>query len=143
MSISRKQGREALATLLKNSVPAAQAVYAYKIGDIQGQSPVLSVMGAGTMRTPVTFAGNRPTYYYEIHVFVLDAISAQNWSEQDVENTLDQVELEVGRAIETNRVAPNVWQALDYAERSLIRDVEIGGVPYVEEIIPVKMECFA
>jgi hypothetical protein len=141
MTTSRKEAREALATMLQNSVPSAEAVYAYKIGNFEGKSPVLAVLSAGTMRTPITFAGLRPTFYLEIHNFVRDAIEAQGWTEEDVENTLDQVEEEIGRAFELNRTS-EIWQAIDYDSPSTIRDVVIAGVPYVEEIIPVKMEVF-
>lgn len=140
--ISRQEAREALASILSNSVLSAQAVYAYKIGDLQGQSPVLSVLSRGTARQAITFAGTRPTYYLEIHAFIRDAISAQSWTEQNVENALDQVDAEIGRALEANRTT-SVWQSIDYDGRSIIRDVVIAGAPYVEEITPVKVEVFA
>lgn len=141
MSASRADSRQALAALLLTSVTAAQAVYDHKIGKLQGQSPVVAVMSAGSGRTRLSFRGGQSRFLLEIHTFTLDADEAQGWTEAEVEATLDLLEQQITAAMAANQ-RTDTWQAIDTAGESTIREVAIEGTAYIEEIIPVAVTVY-
>jgi hypothetical protein len=143
MAFNRKTTRQAVATLLENSCPSAQEVYAYKPRDLAGESPILAVLSAGSNRQPYTMAGNKAAFFLEIHSFVLDGLADGSWTAQEAEDALDQMEYEVGAALEKSRQSPGQWQSILYdLDRSEIRSIIISGIPYLEEIIPVRVEVY-
>ena len=142
MTANRKDGRAALAALLETNLTLAQAVYAYKVGDLQGASPVVIVLSSGTNRPRLTMRGNRSAFNLEIHTYTIDAVTAEGWTEADVEDSLDNLENEIAAVLAANPVTDN-WQAIDYADASRIREVIIGGQAYIEEIIPVTITVFS
>lgn len=141
MSADRKVCRQALATLLASSVTLEQAVYNYQVGDFQGQSPVLVVTSAGTEQTPGDFEGDDTTFYFNIHVFVLYADPDASWTEQNAEDTLDDIEKQIRAMIADNQVTAN-WSMIRLADRSVTRPIVIGGDEYRHEVFPVAAEVY-
>lgn len=139
---NRSTARKALADLLEQVVTAAAAVYDHQVDDLAGQSPVIAVTSAGSERTRLTLADDRgkATFAFAVHVFVL--YRADGWTPAQAEDALDEVEQQVCQAVLAN---PRTlwWKGVAYAEPTEARDVvQIGGVVYLHEVIPVACSVF-
>lgn len=140
---SRKTVRKELAALLSNDLVGsgklAQAVYAYRVGDFEGQSPVVVVSSGGTLRQPWTMQGTMPVYHLEVDIFVLYANEAGTWTEENAEDRLDDIEQAIAEVIEKHQVN-QCWDALTQTEMSERTDLEIGGVEYIHEMMVVEVQ---
>ncbi|MEZ4558733.1 MAG: hypothetical protein R3A10_08095 [Caldilineaceae bacterium] len=140
---SRKTCRDALATLLGTALVGdgkpAQAVYGYQVGDFAGASPVVTVSSAGSTRLRSSFGQCWSNVFdLSIHVFVLYSDEG-SWGEDDAEDALDTIEAAVADVVLANATDAGVWDLLSYAEEPTFTDaVEIGGVAYRRETIPVR-----
>lgn len=145
MSVSRETVRDAMAVLLEAELVGAgnpvQAVYGYQIGDFVGLSPVVIVSSAGTGRQRMTFEGSRATFYLNVYIFVLYT-DEDAWNEDDAEDRLDSIEEKIAGVLDANQRTAD-WEALDYVDRSVCDGIEIGGVEYRREVIPIKVEVYA
>jgi hypothetical protein len=143
--VNRETVRDAMAALLNTALVGTglpvQAVYAYRVGDLGGQSPVVVVSSAGSERPRMTAAGGRTTVLLQVDVFVLYSDEG-TWGEDDAEDRLDLIEKTIAETLHDNQVTTN-WQAVDYAARSERVDVEIGGLEYAREMIPLRVEVYA
>lgn len=158
---NRADARKALATLLATALVGdgkpAQASYAYKPADFDGQSPVILVTSDGTKRYKDTLSTltRRVTFYLNIHVFVLFADptateieeggepTASAWTESDAEDRIDLLEKSIADVVADN-IKTADWDMLslgpaDGGERSLIEPVIVGGKEYQREVIPVEV----
>jgi hypothetical protein len=151
MSASREAARDALAALLSTALVgtglAAEAVYGYRVADFGKKRTIVTVSGGGSARERYTQQGNRSTFYLFIHVFVLyaDPNTTPAWTEADAEDRLDAVEAIIAGVVQTYRRYAGYWEALDYAERSNVVDLDLtqfGGNEYRVEVIQVKVEVF-
>ena len=142
MTTNRKSLRQALRTLLKAEVTSAQEVYAYQKARIYGQSPVVAITSAGSERERFTMQGSRLAATFDVHVFVLHSDGATaTWTEEDAENTLDDLEQQIAQACDRNPVKVNGWGRLAYAGASDARNLtKIEGVDYLHEIITLEMQ---
>ena len=144
---SRETVRDALTTLLNTALVSgspqlAQAVYGYQKADFGSISPVVLVYGDGAERPVATFAGGKTSFYLVVGVFV--AITATgSYTEADAEDILDDIEVKIAETLENNRSNTDDWVYIDYADRSYIQDVAIGGVPYTNENILVRVDVFS
>lgn len=142
--VNRETVRDAMAALLNTALVGpglpAQVVYAYRVGDLAGQSPVVTVTSAGSDRTRMTAAGHRTKVMLQVDVFVLYS-DENTWGEDEAEDRLDLIEKTIAETIEVNQVTTN-WQAVDYAAPSERVDVEIGGLEYAREMILLRVEVF-
>lgn len=142
-SASRKVVRDKLAELLQTELVTtlgiAQAVYAYRIGDFAGASPVVVVSSGGSRRERLSFQGQRPVYYLTIHVFVLYNDEAGTWDESDAEDALDGIEAGVNNVVAANPSLSDFWISLAHSDRSSTGSVEISGVEYRTEIFEVTI----
>lgn len=143
--MNRETVRDAFTTLLSTALTGAgnpvQVVYGYQIGNLEGLSPVVIVSSAGTFRQRLTLQGSRATFYLNVHIFVLYT-DESTWNEDDAEDRLDLIEEKIASVLDANQRTAN-WEALDYADRSVCDGVEIGGVEYRREVIPIKVEVYA
>lgn len=138
----RKQARAALAEIITAHAPSIETVYAYQATALGGHSPVVCVTSAGTKRVPTTLQGSLPSFALDIHVFVLYSDVASGWTPQDAEDTLDQVEEEIGLLVDTYRRS-TAWQRIAYLERSDARTpVVLEGRTYLHELIPVEIQTY-
>jgi hypothetical protein len=141
-SVSREVARDALTTLLDAALVGVglpvQAVYGYQRGDFQGQSPVVTVSSGPIMRELQSMGACwTDTLQLYVHVFVLYS-DEDSWGEDDAEDALDDIEALVADVVLANRSTAN-WDSLRYAEETQPGGVEIGGVEYRYEFIP--LEC--
>ena len=139
---SRKEARQHLADLLSVALVGtgkpAQAVYAYQVGDFQGQSPVVVVSSGGSVRERFTYTGTKPKFNLTIHVFVLYADETGAWTEQDAENALDDIEQIIGATLAANQKTA-YWEALTPVNISQTGGVMIGGKEYRTEVFSVRL----
>jgi hypothetical protein len=136
MLADRKACRRALAQLIQGGVPAAQAVYPYQILSPEGQSPIITIVSAGAERKPMTLRGVSSSFYLVVQVLVLH--TGDNWTPEEAEDLIDDVELEIAKVIESNQDNDN-WSALVADDPSMIQRITIGGYAYLTETIPVKV----
>lgn len=145
MASSRHTVRDAFAALLNAAMVGTglpvQAVYAYRVGDFSGQSPVVAVSSAGSRRQRMTKLGSRATFYLLVSTFVMYS-DGSTWGEDDAEDALDSIEALLADVIDDNQVTTN-WQALDYYDRSDRVSVEIGGIEYIYESVEIAVEVFS
>lgn len=142
--VNRETVRDAMAALLNTALVGTglpvQAVYAYRVGDLGGQSPVVVVSSAGSERPRMTAAGGRTTVLLQVDVFVLYS-DEDAWGEDEAEDRLDLIEKTIAETIHSSQVTAN-WQAVDYAAQSERVDVEVGGLEYAREMILLRVEVF-
>lgn len=125
-----------LSTALVGSGLSVQAVYGYKIGDFQGQSPVVVVASSGTGRGMAAFDSAGSDVFLDVWVFVLYNDEG-DWDEADAEDRLDLIEKEICDVVIDNHSTAN-WIDADYEARSTVDDVAIGGQEYKRERIPLR-----
>lgn len=142
ISGSRKQAREYLAGQLQGALVGtglpAQAVYAYQVGDFQGQSPVVVVSSGGTLRERFTFKGTKPSYTLTVHVFVLYADETGAWTEENAEDALDDIEELIAGVLAANQRSP-YWEAISARAPSQTSSVMVGGKEYRTEITSLEL----
>lgn len=143
--VNRETIRDAMATLLNTALVGtglpAQVVYGYRVGDLAGQSPVVVVSSAGSERPRFVADGGRTRVYLQVDVFVLYS-DESSWGEDEAEDRLDLIEKTIADTVHANQVTTN-WQAADYAARTERIDVEVGGLEYAREMIPLRVEVYS
>ena len=126
-----------------NNVPSAQAVYKYQKMKLQGESPVVMIMGNGD--DPVPFVkGTDNHYYFEVGIFVLHGDpNDAGYNEDDAEDALDNVKSEINEVFrnEDNRRSVR-WEEFRQDGRSAITRLPMEGEPYLMEIVPVLVRKF-
>lgn len=130
--------RTTFAALLDEALVDTQGlverVYDYAVGDFGGQSPVVTVTGAGTHRPRMTVQGRHVEHVLDVNVFVLYAAPADGYTEADAENRLDAID-EAIAAVVDEYARTDVWQAIEQPERSAVTFVDIGGQEYKRELL--------
>lgn len=137
MSTNREAARDALVTLLAAALVGvglpAKTVTGAKVETLQGLTPLVGVLPAGTLRERFTFQGDRPTFSFEVQVWVIQ--SATSWTFANSIDALDRIESLIAGVYETNRRTAN-WEFIEYAGASSILEIEVAGIPYYLERIP-------
>lgn len=139
--ISRREVRQAIASLIRAQSTLAQAVYPYLPPDFAGSSPVITVTGAGSERPRITMRGVKTSFRLVVETFVLysDPSATPPWTPEDAENTMDDLEADIA-VIVANNPTGECWNALSYETVSAVSKVSIGGVAYLYEAIPLTAE---
>ena len=144
---SRETVRDALTTLLDTALVGtglpAQLVIGHKptVSEIAKQSPVVAVMGAGSLRERQTFQGQKSAFFLTIRVWVVATDDDAGWTSADAEDALDSIESIIADTIDTNRSNAPTWVAIGYDGRTVAVDDEVfDGVPYLQEVIPLRVE---
>lgn len=137
---TRKEAREALGAALTTAMTTCEQVNDYFKSGLDGESPVLSIHSLGTLGTPFTFQGLRPTHYFDIVVYVRRG--GEGVTEAEAEDELDGVAQQLFEYIEGSR-RNNTWESLAYAGRSEAIPIEVGGIPYWQEVTSLEMEVFS
>ncbi|HSN78207.1 MAG TPA: hypothetical protein VL334_24310 [Anaerolineae bacterium] len=146
MASNRETARDALAALIDTAMVGTgkpvEAVYHYLVSDLAGQSPVVCVTSAGSLRVPLTRFGSRAEFLLRVDVFVLYNDQG-GWTEADAEDRLDLIEATLATLVDANQqTAP--WQALSYAEPSSRTQAVtvLGGESYAWEAITLRAEVY-
>lgn len=144
---NRATVRKALAGLLSTELTGAgkpaQAVYDYKVGDFEGQSPVVLVTSAGSGRKHASYTtAYQNEFNLLVQVWVLYADPGAGWSEADAEDCIDLLEKSIAEVLAGHKsyAGPPGWFSIDYNGPSQIIEGNLGGSDYLIELIPVKVE---
>lgn len=138
MSTSRKAARDALVTLLTAALVdpgtlPVQTVTGSKVTSLEGLTPLVSVLSAGTLRERLTFQGDIPTFSLEVQVWVRQACTG--WTNAQAEDALDEIEALIAGVYESNRGTAN-WEVLEYTGPSRVVEMAVAGNGYYVERIP-------
>lgn len=140
-AISRETMRDRLVSLLTTKLVPTYA-YAVSNGlydDLEGQTPLVMVFSSGSRREE----GGIGTDTYEtwvrleVQVLVLDA--AGSVTQQDVEDTLDDLEKLIADVVADNRSDSGYWDYLHHVpEFTRVMSAKIGSWNYQAEIITLE-----
>lgn len=138
MAENRATLRSTLAALLAGHLPTAQRIYAYLPGTLGGETPIVALASAGTRRERMTARGSRPVFYVDVHVFALYASTTDGWTEEDAEESIDQIEAGVRDFIDATPTGEH-WRSIRYGDRSRIDTILEEGFTYRHEVIPLEV----
>lgn len=135
---NRETSRDALATLLDAGMTNAQEVHGYLKGDLGGLSPIIMVTSVGTTRKGHGIGTSKflSRFRFAVLIFVRDYDPTwdENYTEQEVEDTLDLLDKELADVIADNR-GDDAWEYLSleegYTEVTSVTDE--GGIAYMVE----------
>jgi len=137
MSTSRETARDALVALFNTALVGTglpvKTVTGSKVKSLEGLTPLVSVLSAGTLRERLTFQGDHPTFYLEVQIWMRQA--ATGWTDAQAEDALDRIESLIAEVYEGNRGTAN-WAVLEYNGPSSIMEISVGGSAYYVERIP-------
>jgi hypothetical protein len=136
----RKLARTTLAGLIQTALPTA-TVLKYRKADPKGVSPLIMVCSGGTRRDKKTLEGSFPAHTLRIYNMVLhsDTSVGSTWNEEKAEDLLDDQEETIASVVDSNQKT-EAWKRLVYVDTSIAERVEIGGVPYLLEVIQVEVQ---
>ena len=136
----RKLARSTLAALLQTALPDA-TVLKYRKADPKGVSPLIMVCSGGTGRDKKTLEGSFPAHSLRIYNMVLhsDDSEGSTWNEEKAEDLLDDNEETIASVVDQNQKTA-AWKRLVYVDTSIAERVEIGGVPYLLEVIQLAVQ---
>lgn len=140
MASSRETVRDALVVLLEAGLVGVglpvKTVSGSKMTTLTGNSPLVSILSAGSTREAMTFEGNRlKEVALQVHVWVLQ--SATGWTRAQSEDALDTIESLIAQIYEDNTNSTN-WEILEYSAPTKVIEVAVEGLPYYLEIIPTR-----
>jgi len=143
--VNRETVRDQLTALLSTALvdgSTASVVYGYKVGDFNKQSPVVVVTSAGTDRGDKWLGASVRNVWalFNIYVFIRYAIEGTAWGEDDAEDRLDLIEKKIADVLTDNAFLSGYWDKVEYqSSTDAQQDVEVGGVEYRREIIPIRV----
>lgn len=141
MTTSRESVRDALVALLETALVGTglpcKTVTGSKVTTLQGLTPLVSVLSAGSLREPLTFQGDISTFYLEIQVWVLQ--EGTGWTTAQAEDALDTIESLIANVFESNRRTDN-WEIAMESGRTTVLEFAVAGTPYYMERIPTIVE---
>ena len=98
----------------------------------------------GSSRPRLTFEGAMATFYLTAYIFTLTAEAAANpsYTQADSEDAGDLVEQQIAAVIEGNQ-QNTLWHKIDYDGRSVVDFLEVDGLEYKRERIPLAIQVYA
>lgn len=137
--LTRPETRRKLAAIIKGSVPELEEVYAYKVSDVKGKSPVMAIASGGFRPQQLAADAYWTTYFFSLNVLTLYSDVASGWTEEMAEDTNDTiVEKTIAALFEARRT--QWWNSVTIENRTIVDEVHIGGVTYLNEVIPISVE---
>jgi len=141
MSTSRETIRDALVTLLSTALVGAglpcKTVVGSKVKALEALTPLVAVLSGGTLRERITFMGDKPTFYFELQVWVLQ--EGTGWTNAQAEDALDRIESLIAGVYESERGTAN-WAVLEHDGRTTVIEVTVDGKLYFMERIPTVVQ---
>jgi len=141
MSTSREASRDALVTLLSAGLVGVglpvKTVTGSKVESLEGLTPLVSVLSAGTLRERVTFKGDMPEFYLEVQVWVSQAQTG--WTNAQAEDAIDNIEARIAAIYDSARNTDN-WAVVDYDGRTTVTEASVAGTLYYLERIPTVVK---
>lgn len=147
---NREVCRDQLATLLNTTIVVAdgkaQAVYNHKRGKFS-ESPVILVFAAGSQRPQLgqNAQKHRNTFVFTVDVWVADADESSGWTEQEVDDKLDELDKAIADVVADNRAVDGVWDYAEYNPDTPSQILEVttkAGQNYILERSRVVITAF-
>lgn len=141
--VHRGNIRRELAAFLKGSMGTPKQVFPYVPASFISQTPLVCVTSAPTDRmreTPQTYENQ---FGLSVRIYTVYSLESDtSWTPEMAEDMLDTLEWEASIALlQADQQSRNhSWRAVSRNGQSVIDLVKIGGVAYLEEIIPVTVE---
>lgn len=138
---------DALVTLLRAALVGtskpAQAVIDYWDNNLQGQGPVVMVLGAGDDPTLAHLGDPNPDTWFYIEIQAWVPYSGGGWTPSLSEAARTAIKKKIKDCVLDNRAksynATVPWDVLTFAGRSTTQDIEdVGGNPYTVESTPLR-----
>lgn len=141
MASNRETTRDALVALLETALVGtglpAKTVSGSFEASLEGITPLVMVLGTGTIRTPSVGMGRATSFLYEVSVWVLQ--SDIGWTVAQAEDALDEIESIIAGVYEDN-VNTSDWELIEYASPTSAITVNVAGVPYYMETISTRVD---
>lgn len=141
MSTSREVSRDALKALLTTALVGTglpvKTVTASKVDNLEGLTPLVAILSGGTLRKRITFQGDKPTFYFEVQVWVSQAQAG--WTNAQAEDALDEIESIIAATYDTARNTAD-WSTVDYESRSTVTEAKVSGNLYYLERVPTVVK---
>ncbi len=129
--INRSAIRHRLADLFLDEVESAQAVIPYQTVDFKGQSPVILIMSAGSLRPTRRLTQHQTFIIINIYVNVSENVMTAD----EAEDLIDLIEFQIQTCLEAHDT-DDLWLGHDAENASLVDKIVIGD-PYLFESIPI------
>jgi len=123
------------AALVGTGLPA-KTVTGSKVPLLEGMTPMVQVLSAGTERIRQPFQQGRATFHLEVLVFVRQAMTG--WTNAQAEDALDRIESLIAGVTETNTGTAN-WSMINYTDQTTVYEIDVGGIAYYMERIPLEV----
>jgi len=115
-----------------------KTVVGHKVSNLEGLTPLVAVLSAGTLRERVTFLADKPTFRLDLQVWVRQA-TGDDWTDAMAMDALDAIEALIAGVVEDNR-GNATWEILEYAGTTSVVEWPIGGVAYYMEYVPLAVK---
>jgi hypothetical protein len=125
-ALSRKTVRDQIRTVYSTDLTGSdkpfQAIYSYDRRLFKGQSPVLLILSEGVRRERMGIGTDKyfSTFRFALLIFVADADPNNNWTEQNVEDKLDECEQALADCVIDHKKEVGKWHdsyfASDFSE---------------------------
>ena len=145
--VNRRFIREEIQTELSAALTDALGVYGYLKSGLDGDSPIVRVLAAGSKRNEVgDGSGYESQFYFDLQILV---ILYQDGADADVmasaaADTLDDLEFAAFQWFADNQQIPHegstIWTLASWDNRSTIQPVAVGSSFYLVETIPIAVE---
>lgn len=140
-ALSRKQVRRAWYQILKTDLVGVpmEHIKPSRLVNPKGMSPLLYVTSASSERPPLTVRSKKSEFELDIFVLVLlaDPTNAL-WTEEMAEDVLDDVEAQFPGLLVKYRSKSGLWASVDYADKTSVERLPLGGYDYLIEDIPLR-----
>lgn len=139
MSTNRETVRDAMVALLATALVGGglpvKTVTGNKVVTLEGLTPLVSVLSAGSFRTPQSMEsdGYDAAFFLEVQVWVLQAVTG--WTNAQAEDTMDDIEKRIADTYQANAITAS-WDMVEYASATTVTEMAVAGIPYYMERIP-------
>ena len=137
----RETVRDALVVLLTAGMVGAnraKTCVGYKLEDIVGYEPVVSVESAGTDRSRLTFGVDLPTFDFKVVIYT--PMATTGWTNAQAMDMVDLLESLLADVIEANKCTTD-WSFIEYTDTSEIEEIteRTGGARYYQETVSIRV----
>lgn len=138
MASNRSTTRDQVVSLLEAALVGTglpvKTVSGSKQNTLEGNTPLVIVHSAGSGRDSATFQGNVASFHFLLQVWVLQ--TATDWTAAQAIDAVDEIESLIAGTAESNRNTDN-WGLIKYDGITSVTEIEVAGVPYYVEEIPI------
>jgi len=139
----REKYAELITLVLVGTGLQTQEVYPYLPDDFGQLKAVVCVISDGTERPSTGKNGlDRATFRLRVLTFVLANNDENTYTDQQTEDTLDEIDTIIGQFNKTNYILKNYWHSIIQQGMSGAQFVQIGGDDYRREERFLDLEVY-